>query len=151
MIEAALGGGVRVRGGPTVERGAKPIALAVDESRVADMTSYPITAEVYHAFKAELPDTWTGAHSIQDDGSLKRERGFIDAYGTDPHEIEQHVNGPEGTTETIHAKYVLGVDGAHSWVRRQLPGFQMEGDNSDMVFGVLGEFRSIGPITLKLS
>ncbi|KAK4502211.1 hypothetical protein PRZ48_005636 [Zasmidium cellare] len=137
MIEAALGDGVRARNGPVVERGTKPVELTIDESLANDLSSYPITARVYHARKSELPDVWTGAHTVQEDGSLKRERGFIDAFGTDPHEFENHVNGVEGTTETIHAKYVIGTDGAHSWVRRQLPDFKMEGDTSDEVFGVV--------------
>lgn len=141
MIEAALGDGVRARGGPDVERGATPTGLAIDEKNLNDPSAYPITAQIHHVPKSELPEPWTGAHSIQDDGSPKRERGLLEAYGTDPHEIEQHVNGLEGTTETIHAKYVIGTDGAHSWVRRQLPDFKMEGDSSDMVFGVVGEQR----------
>lgn len=154
MIEAALGDGVRARGGPDVERGTYPVDLAIDEKQAADWSSYPITAQVYHALKSELPDTWTGAHTVQEDGSLKHEKGIMKAYGTDPHEIEQHVNGTEGTTETVHAKYLIGTDGAHSWVRRQLPGFKMEGDNSDMVFGVLGKESATQkrtPILIDLS
>lgn len=143
MIEAALGDGVRARGGPVVERGTKPVELTIDESLVNDPASYPITTKVHHVLKSELPDAWTGAHSVQEDGSLKSEKGFVEAFGTDPHEIENHVNGTEGTTETIHAKFVIGVDGAHSWVRRQLPDLKMEGDNSDQVFGVVGKVHSL--------
>ena len=32
-------------------------------------------------------------------------------------------------TEIVHAKYVLGADGAHSWVRKQL-GFTMDGEQT---------------------
>ncbi|KAI4255270.1 MAG: hypothetical protein L6R42_006817, partial [Xanthoria sp. 1 TBL-2021] len=38
--------------------------------------------------------------------------------------------------EKIQAKYVIGCDGAHSWTRRQL-GFQMEGEQTDFVWGVI--------------
>ncbi|WLF81100.1 hypothetical protein PVL30_004896 [Lodderomyces elongisporus] len=38
--------------------------------------------------------------------------------------------------ELIHAKYVLGSDGAHSWVRKQLD-IDMEGEQTDFVWGVL--------------
>ncbi|KAK4889817.1 hypothetical protein LTR27_011435 [Elasticomyces elasticus] len=37
---------------------------------------------------------------------------------------------------TVNAKYVVGCDGAHSWVRRQL-GIAMEGDVTNRHFGVM--------------
>ncbi|KAL5492636.1 hypothetical protein ACEPAI_4083 [Sanghuangporus weigelae] len=39
-------------------------------------------------------------------------------------------------TEIVHAKYVLGADGAHSWVRGQL-NFTMDGEQTDYVWGVV--------------
>ncbi|PSR71349.1 hypothetical protein PHLCEN_2v12778 [Hermanssonia centrifuga] len=39
-------------------------------------------------------------------------------------------------TEIVHAKYVIGADGAHSWVRKAL-GISMEGEQSDYIWGVL--------------
>lgn len=47
-----------------------------------------------------------------------------------------------GTSEILHAKYMIGCDGAHSWTRRQL-GFKMEGEQTDFIWGVL----DIVPIT----
>ncbi|KAI5962614.1 uncharacterized protein KGF55_003690 [Candida pseudojiufengensis] len=44
--------------------------------------------------------------------------------------------------ELIKAKYVLGSDGAHSWVRKQL-NINMEGEHTDFVWGVM----DIVPIT----
>lgn len=44
--------------------------------------------------------------------------------------------GSEGLLETIHARYLVGCDGAHSWTRRQL-GFTMEGEQTDFVWGVI--------------
>ncbi|KZT22586.1 hypothetical protein NEOLEDRAFT_1071260 [Neolentinus lepideus HHB14362 ss-1] len=38
--------------------------------------------------------------------------------------------------ETVHAKYVLGSDGAHSWTRTTF-GITMEGDQTNYVWGVL--------------
>ncbi|KAJ7932748.1 FAD binding domain-containing protein [Mycena leptocephala] len=38
-------------------------------------------------------------------------------------------------TEVVHAKYVVGADGAHSWVRRHLK-IPMEGDTTDSFWGV---------------
>ncbi|KZT25320.1 hypothetical protein NEOLEDRAFT_1169502 [Neolentinus lepideus HHB14362 ss-1] len=41
-----------------------------------------------------------------------------------------------GGTEIIHAKYVVGADGAHSWVRKEM-GIAMEGEQTDYVWGVV--------------
>jgi 2-polyprenyl-6-methoxyphenol hydroxylase-like FAD-dependent oxidoreductase len=42
----------------------------------------------------------------------------------------------EEDTEIVHAKYVVGADGAHSWVRKTL-GFTMDGEQTDYVWGVM--------------
>ncbi|KAJ2911833.1 hypothetical protein MD484_g8578, partial [Candolleomyces efflorescens] len=42
----------------------------------------------------------------------------------------------EDTFETVHTKFVIGADGAHSWVRRSL-GISMEGEQTDSVWGVI--------------
>ena len=136
-IEASLGDGVRARGGPVVERGVNPLSLGMDDDQLGGGAEYPITVRIEHSLLAEMPPPRTGAHTKLEHGGLRAERGFIDCYGTDPHEVEQHVSGAEGTIETISAKYLIGCDGAHSWTRRQLPDLKMEGDNTDSVFGVL--------------
>lgn len=41
-----------------------------------------------------------------------------------------------GTEEVVHARYVVGADGAHSWTRRQI-GLELEGDSTDYIWGVL--------------
>ncbi|CAE6445491.1 unnamed protein product [Rhizoctonia solani] len=46
---------------------------------------------------------------------------------------------PDGQTETVQAKYVLGCDGAHSWTRAQL-GVEMVGETSDQVWGVIDAY-----------
>ncbi|KAF8122465.1 FAD binding domain-containing protein [Boletus edulis] len=42
----------------------------------------------------------------------------------------------ESKTEIVHAKFVVGADGAHSWVRKAL-GIRMEGEQTDYIWGVV--------------
>ena len=41
----------------------------------------------------------------------------------------KHLDCEEDGAEVVHAKFVLGSDGAHSWVRRTL-GIKMDGDST---------------------
>ncbi|EIW83444.1 hypothetical protein CONPUDRAFT_89327 [Coniophora puteana RWD-64-598 SS2] len=41
-----------------------------------------------------------------------------------------------GRTETVNAKFVLGADGAHSWVRKAL-GITMDGDQTEHIWGAV--------------
>ncbi|TFL02292.1 FAD binding domain-containing protein [Pterulicium gracile] len=43
---------------------------------------------------------------------------------------------PERQAEVIHAKFVVGADGAHSWVRKTF-GIEMQGEQTDYVWGVV--------------
>ncbi|KAF5977247.1 putative phenol 2-monooxygenase [Fusarium bulbicola] len=52
------------------------------------------------------------------------------------------LNEKADTVEVVKAKYMLGADGAHSWVRKEL-GFKLEGESTDYIWGVL----DIVPIT----
>jgi phenol 2-monooxygenase len=52
-----------------------------------------------------------------------------------PHFVQVRLQGRDGTLENVKAKYVVGCDGAHSWVRSQL-GFRMEGDQSSKLFDI---------------
>ncbi|OJA18323.1 hypothetical protein AZE42_02802 [Rhizopogon vesiculosus] len=50
----------------------------------------------------------------------------------------QRLDLPEGESkeEIVHAKFVLGADGAHSWVRKTFD-ISMDGEQSDFIWGVL--------------
>ncbi|KAI0642304.1 FAD binding domain-containing protein [Trametes meyenii] len=51
--------------------------------------------------------------------------------------VLKHLSSPENDTEVVHAKFVIGADGAHSWVRKTV-GISMEGDHgSDHIWGVV--------------
>lgn len=46
-----------------------------------------------------------------------------------------HLDTP-GKQEIVHARYVVGCDGAHSWVRKTL-GITMDGEQTDYIWGVV--------------
>ncbi|KAL1941310.1 hypothetical protein VTO73DRAFT_7522 [Trametes versicolor] len=48
----------------------------------------------------------------------------------------KHLDSVTEDTEVVHVKFVIGSDGAHSWVRKTL-GLKMEGDQSDYTWGVV--------------
>ena len=44
--------------------------------------------------------------------------------------VLKHLDAPEGQdTEIVHAKFVIGADGAHSWVRKTL-NITMDGEQT---------------------
>jgi 2-polyprenyl-6-methoxyphenol hydroxylase-like FAD-dependent oxidoreductase len=42
-----------------------------------------------------------------------------------------------GSTRSIRTKYLVGCDGAHSNVRKSIPGAEMRGESSNSKWGVL--------------
>ncbi|KAH9945763.1 FAD binding domain-containing protein [Amylocystis lapponica] len=52
--------------------------------------------------------------------------------------VLRHLEPVQGQsdTEIVHAKFVLGADGAHSWVRKNF-GIAMEGEQTDYIWGVI--------------
>jgi phenol 2-monooxygenase len=105
-----------------LERPVQASELHIDESIPAsNTTEYPVSVTVQH-----LPEE---VGIVEQYGS-KIANGLFRAFDGDGNARHQ------GEEEVIHAKYVLGCDGAHSWVRRQL-GISMEGESTDYIWGVL--------------
>jgi phenol 2-monooxygenase (NADPH) len=50
--------------------------------------------------------------------------------------VLKRLDKEDGDKEVVRAKYVIGADGAHSWVRKAL-GIEMEGEQTDFVWGVV--------------
>ncbi|PIL24616.1 hypothetical protein GSI_12500 [Ganoderma sinense ZZ0214-1] len=48
----------------------------------------------------------------------------------------KHLDSAEGKSEVVYAKFVLGSDGAHSWVRKAF-NIAMDGDQTDSIWGVV--------------
>ena len=118
-----------------VERGILPEHIHLDRSRIDDTEAHPIEVKVRHLTEEEM--TPTQNHSSIADGLF---RSNLASDDTD--DLVQRSREKKGSTEVIHAKYMIGCDGAHSWTRRQL-GFSMKGEQTDYIWGVL----DIIPIT----
>lgn len=123
-------------GGKPVERGVIPIELHLDENLVEDANAYPITVTLRHLSEEEATpqQSATSANGTAVQDGLFRSNMTPD----DTQELIQasKLNDKANTEEVVKAKYMLGADGAHSWVRDQL-GFKLEGDSTDYIWGVL--------------
>lgn len=113
-----------------VERPLLPISIKVDESKVDDNEAFPVSVLV---------------KTLEDDSATPEQYGSKVANGLyrqfegDQDKFYQKGNSAienDPSYEMINAKYVIGCDGAHSWVRKQL-GIEMVGETTDFVWGVL--------------
>ncbi|KAK3057635.1 hypothetical protein LTR09_001819 [Extremus antarcticus] len=129
-------------GASGVDRGVMPVELSIDESLVDDNEAYPITVTLRHLSEndATPQQSATSANGAAIQDGLFRSNMTPD----DTHELLQasKLDAKADREEIVKAKYMLGADGAHSWVRNQL-GFKLEGDSTDYIWGVL----DIIPIT----
>lgn len=51
-----------------------------------------------------------------------------------------------GSTLSFNTKYLIGCDGAHSNVRKSIPGAQMVGESSNSKWGVLDGTSCLNPL-----
>lgn len=110
-----------------------PIDLVFDPSLVEDNGVYPITVKLRHV---EGYDPSSTASSLNDkstyDAPCGHESIKNECFSSDSPSKRQMAH------HIIHSKYVLGCDGAHSWVRKHL-GIDMEGDQTDYIWGAIGK------------
>ncbi|KAI1400475.1 putative phenol 2-monooxygenase [Hypoxylon fuscum] len=122
-----------------VERGVLPESLEIDESKVEDESAYPVTVKLRHLTEEEAqPEQQVTASKGASDGLFRSTL----VYEDDEDELIKKSKARAGTGEVVHAKYVIGCDGARSWTRRAL-GFELNGEATDFIWGVL----DIIPIT----
>ncbi|KIW96404.1 uncharacterized protein Z519_03473 [Cladophialophora bantiana CBS 173.52] len=129
--------------GISIEHGVMPVSLQFDESLADDQDAYPITVTLRHLSEQEATPkqsaTSVNGSGIQD-GLFRSNLSPDDTQ--ELLEKSKKLREKEGGEETVRAKYMLGADGAHSWVRNQL-GFKLQGESTDYIWGVL----DIIPIT----
>ncbi|KAI1773935.1 putative phenol 2-monooxygenase [Hypoxylon cercidicola] len=121
-----------------VERGVLPESLEIDKAKVEDESAYPVTVTLRHLTDEEAAPEQQVTGSKASDGLFRSNL----VYDDDENDLIQKSKARAGTGEVVHAKYVIGCDGARSWTRRAL-GFELKGEATDFIWGVL----DIIPIT----
>ncbi|KAK3319405.1 phenol hydroxylase [Apodospora peruviana] len=121
-----------------VERGVLPESLEIDEANVDDEDAYPVTVKLRTLTDEEATPAQQVTGSKVSDGLFRSNLTMED----DEEELIQKSKARAGESEIVHAKYVIGCDGARSWTRRAL-GFELQGEATDFIWGVM----DIIPIT----
>ncbi|XXG93816.1 hypothetical protein Hte_000065 [Hypoxylon texense] len=121
-----------------VERGVLPESLEIDKFKVEDEAAYPVTVKLRHLSEEEATPEQQVTGSKVSDGLFRSTL----IYEDDEDELIRKSKARAGSAEIVHAKYVIGCDGARSWTRRAL-GFELQGEATDFIWGVL----DIIPIT----
>ncbi|KAI1390335.1 putative phenol 2-monooxygenase [Hypoxylon trugodes] len=121
-----------------VERGVLPESLDIDKEKVEDPSAHPVTVKLRHLSDEEATPEQQIKGSKVSDGLFRSSL----IYEDDEEELIRKSSARAGTAEIVHAKYVVGCDGARSWTRRAL-GFELQGEATDFIWGVL----DIIPIT----
>ena len=104
---------------------------------MGDKETYPITLHAQHLRASELETQPITSHYPTGEPTHPINAQYTkDSVDTSAHSSEPCLRRTSGQSETIHAKYMLGCDGAHSWTREQL-GLRMEGESTDTVWGVM--------------
>lgn len=110
-----------------IERSVMPTSLHIDESSVDDEDAYPVEVTLRHLTEEEATPTQR-LSNLQD--GLYRSNLAED----DTERLLANTAGV-GREEKVRAKYVVGCDGAHSWVRKTLgEEYQMKGESTDAIW-----------------
>lgn len=120
-------------GAAKVERPLLPIKITVDEENVKNATAYPIEVLVKDLSKDQLGKKTEQFGASVPNGLYRQFDGDQDSFYKD---IEENPDADTNDYEIIECKYVLGSDGAHSWVKKQM-GILMDGESTDFVWGVV--------------
>lgn len=121
-----------------MERGVLPESLKIDESKVNDDAAYPVTVRLRHLTEEEATPPQQASASKAPDGLFRSNL----VQENDEGKLLKQSESRAGQDEIVHAKYVIGCDGARSWTRQAL-GFELQGEATDFIWGVM----DIIPIT----
>ncbi|RMJ27070.1 Phenol 2-monooxygenase [Aspergillus sp. HF37] len=121
-----------------VERGVLPSSFHFDESKATDFNDYPISVTLQKLSEEEATPEQRQHGSASKDGLFRSSLAPDDTEDL----IRASKRNNDNQSEVVKAKFMVGCDGARSWVRKQL-GFSLVGDSTDYIWGVL----DIIPIT----
>lgn len=125
-----------------VERATLPTAFQFDESVLDDAEAYPITVMLQHLTEEEATPKQSATSQNGAGVSDGLFRSNMTADDTQEVIALAEKSKQAGQIEQVRAKFLVGCDGAHSWVRNQL-GFVLTGESTDYIWGVL----DIVPVT----
>jgi phenol 2-monooxygenase len=69
--------------------------------------------------------------------SVTRNSPFISATTSLKSSVVESTCGPDSNPTVLKSNFVIGCDGAHSKVRRSIPGVEMKGESGKAAWGVL--------------
>ncbi|KAJ5130883.1 uncharacterized protein N7515_006922 [Penicillium bovifimosum] len=131
-----------------VERGVLPTSFEFNEAKAADFEDYPISVMLRTLSEEDATPQQRQQHQKLADGQQKVVDDGLFRSNLVADDTDDLIRAAEASSrnanevELVKAKFMVGCDGAHSWVRRQA-GFSLEGDSTDYIWGVL----DIIPIT----
>jgi len=110
-----------------------PEALELEDADPYDRDAYPV--KVTLRYLTEEQATPAAINGAAKNGTVQSGLFRSNLYPDDTEDLlnAAKTNPRAGSTEIVRAKYLIGCDGAHSWVRRQL-GFVMEGEQTDYIW-----------------
>ncbi|RLV90983.1 hypothetical protein JA1_004167 [Spathaspora sp. JA1] len=114
-----------------VERPRVPVSININEAEAKNQDAYAVEVIIKTLDKEDLNNDDQFGSKLADNSyeQFDNKLNFKSKLENDPNiNIQEY--------EIINAKYVLGADGAHSWVRDQLD-IEMDGEKTDFVWGVL--------------
>ncbi|EYB25594.1 hypothetical protein SNK05_005848 [Fusarium graminearum] len=119
-----------------VERAVLPEAIEIDKSNLESTEDHPVTIKIRHLSEEEATPAQqaTASKTQASDGLFRSNLVFDDEVDNDS--ALRKAQDRDAVTETIRAKYVIGCDGARSWVRSQI-GLELQGEASDFIWGVM--------------
>ncbi|KAJ5355556.1 uncharacterized protein N7496_012768 [Penicillium cataractarum] len=132
-----------------VERGILPISFGFDEAKAENIEDYPVKVTLRTLSDQESTPEQRQQHQKSPDGQPTAVSDGLFRSNLSPDDTEDLISATgskssqsSNQVEHVNAKFLVGCDGAHSWVRKQA-GFHLEGDSTDYIWGVL----DIVPIT----